>query len=116
MQRLRCTANGIGVRVSLFSQAVQIDVLAVFSHRHGPLITDKNSPRRLEDRIIEMLPDYSTVSQFLGRAVRARKSGCTCAVPKRERELIKTIWSFSGFVLEDPHERRERIVTQKDYR
>lgn len=98
-------ANGIGVRVSLFVSGCTNRCPGCFQPQTWDFNYGQEFTKETEDRIIEMLkPDYITGLTVLG-GEPFEPENQVALVPflKRVKESYpdKTIWSFSGFVLED---------------
>ena len=98
-------ANGIGVRVSLFVSGCTNRCPGCFQPQTWDFNYGQEFTKETEDRIIEMLkPDYITGLTVLGGEPFEPENQIVL-VPflKRVKESYpdKTIWSFSGFVLED---------------
>lgn len=98
-------ANGIGVRVSLFVSGCTNRCPGCFQPQTWDFNYGEEFTKETEDRIIEMLkPNYITGLTVLG-GEPFEPENQVALVPflKRVKEIYpdKTIWSFSGFVLED---------------
>ena len=98
-------ANGIGVRVSLFVSGCTNRCPGCFQPQTWDFNYGQEFTKETEDRIIEMLkPDYITGLTVLG-GEPFEPENQVALVPflKRVKESYpdKTIWSFSGFGLED---------------
>ena len=98
-------ANGIGIRVSLFVSGCTNRCPGCFQPQTWDFNYGQEFTRETEDKILEMLkPDYITGLTVLG-GEPFEPENQVVLVPflKRVKEAYpdKTIWSFSGFVLED---------------
>jgi len=98
-------ANGIGVRVSLFVSGCTNRCPGCFQPQTWDFNYGQEFTKETEDRIIEMLkPDYITGLTVLGgEPFEPENQAVLVPFLKRVKESYpdKTIWSFSGFVLED---------------
>lgn len=97
-------ANGPGVRVSLFVSGCRHHCKGCFNQIAWDFNYGKEFTKEVEDEIIESLaPDYIEGLTILGgEPFEAENQRCLLPFLKRVREALpnKTIWAFSGFILD----------------